>query len=90
VSDGIVELCIWERTSLTFLLSSSHLYTRLSISTATRARALYDYTGTSPEEASFTADEEVLVVDREDGDWWRIDAGDVVKIAPATYLEVIG
>ncbi|CAD6985087.1 unnamed protein product [Tilletia controversa] len=60
-----------------------------SIEQPTRARAIYDYAATSPEEASLSVDQEVSVVDSEDGSWWRIDAGNSILIVPASYLEVI-
>ncbi|KAK0553705.1 hypothetical protein OC846_002429 [Tilletia horrida] len=59
-----------------------------SIEQPARARAIYDYAATSPEEASLSADQEVLVVERDDANWWRIDAGDSILIVPATYLEL--
>lgn len=58
---------------------------------AARARALYDYAGTSAEEASFSEGDELTVVDQGDANWWRVDVGgDKILIAPATYLEIKG
>ncbi|KAN0063587.1 hypothetical protein ACQY0O_004035 [Thecaphora frezii] len=57
---------------------------------ASRAKALYEYAGTSPEEASFAEGEELTVVDQSDANWWRVDVGgDRILIAPATYLQVL-
>lgn len=58
---------------------------------AVKAKALYAYTGTSPEEATFREGDELLVVDQDDANWWRVDVGgSKVLIAPATYLEISG
>lgn len=59
--------------------------------TAVKAKALYAYTGTSPEEATFSEGDQLLVVDQDDANWWRVDVGgSKVLIAPATYLEISG
>lgn len=58
--------------------------------TAVAARALYDFAGGSVDEASFSEGEELNVVDQEDASWWKVEHGDRIKIAPATYLEIIG
>ncbi|EPQ26256.1 uncharacterized protein PFL1_06191 [Pseudozyma flocculosa PF-1] len=58
---------------------------------ANRAKALYEYAGTTPEEASFSEGDELTVVDQSDANWWRVDVGgDRILIAPATYLELQG
>ena len=54
------------------------------------ARALYDFTGSSLDEASFSEGQELNVVDQDDGSWWRVEQGDSIKIAPASYLELSG
>lgn len=61
-----------------------------SLITDITARALYDYTGGSPDEASFAEGEELVVVDQEDASWWKVEQSDSIKIAPATYLELSG
>lgn len=51
---------------------------------------MYAYTGASPEEATFSEGDELLVVDQDDANWWRVDVGgSKVMIAPATYLEIL-
>ncbi|KAI3488291.1 hypothetical protein L1887_47830 [Cichorium endivia] len=53
-----------------------------------KAKALYDYSGASAEEATFAEGDELLVVDQEDANWWRVDVGGAkILVAPATYLE---
>lgn len=57
----------------------------------TKAKALYDYSGASAEEASFVEGDTLLVVDQEDANWWRVDVGgSKILVAPATYLELSG
>ena len=59
--------------------------------TAVHAKALYSYTGASAEEATFSEGDELLVIDQNDANWWRVDlGGSKVLIAPAMYLELIG
>lgn len=58
--------------------------------TAVHARALYDFAGGSIDEASFSEGDELKVVDQEDASWWKVEHRDSIKIAPATYLEIIG
>lgn len=58
--------------------------------TVARATALYDYSGASADEASFTAGQELAVVDQEEADWWRVEQSDRILIAPAAYLELSG
>ncbi|CAO1618670.1 unnamed protein product [Parajaminaea phylloscopi] len=60
------------------------------LSNAVTARALYAYSGSSPDEADFAEGDEVRVVDQEDASWWKVEQGDAIKIAPATYLELSG
>lgn len=57
---------------------------------AVTAKALYDYTGGSPDEATFAEGDELHVVDQEDASWWKVEQSDAIKIAPATYLELSG
>lgn len=57
---------------------------------AVKAKALYDYSSASAEEASFAEGDTLLVVDKEDANWWRVDVGgSKILVAPATYLELI-
>lgn len=61
------------------------------LSTAAKAKALYDYSGASAEEATFSEGDELLVVDQEDANWWRVDVGGPkILVAPATYLGLSG
>jgi len=54
-----------------------------------KARALYSYTGNSPDELPFSEGDELSIVDRSDADWWKAEQGGVVFIVPAGYLEVM-
>ncbi|SPO31627.1 related to Intersectin 1 [Ustilago trichophora] len=55
-----------------------------------KAKALYDYSGASSEEATFSEGDELHVVDQEDTNWWRVDVGGPkILVAPATYLELL-
>ncbi|OBZ75962.1 Actin cytoskeleton-regulatory complex protein pan1 [Grifola frondosa] len=55
----------------------------------TKARALYDYQGSSPDELSFAEDDKLAIIDRTDADWWKAERDGVVFIVPAAYLEVV-
>lgn len=64
---------------------------RLLFETAAKAKALYDYSGASAEEAGFAEGDTLNVVDQEDANWWRVDVGGPkILVAPATYLELSG
>jgi len=39
---------------------------------------------------SFAEGDELEVVDRGDGEWWKVQVGGEVKVVPAVYLEVEG
>ncbi|CCM04566.1 uncharacterized protein FIBRA_06747 [Fibroporia radiculosa] len=54
-----------------------------------RAKALYSYTGNSPDELPFSEGDELYIVDRSDVDWWKAEQDGVVFIVPAGYLEVL-
>lgn len=54
------------------------------------AKALYDFQGSSPEEMSFSADQQLHIVDDEDESWWKVvDEHDRILIVPATYVELV-
>ncbi len=56
-----------------------------------KARALYSYAGSTPEELPFAeGDELVIVDDKEDPTWWKTEKAGVVFLVPSSYLEVIG
>ncbi|KAL6308638.1 hypothetical protein BKA93DRAFT_822360 [Sparassis latifolia] len=56
---------------------------------ATKAKALYAYAGSSPDEMSFAEEDELTIVDRSDPDWWKAEQGGAVFIVPAGYLEIL-
>ena len=60
----------------------------LSFQSAT-AKALYSYEGTNPDELPFAEGDELSIVDRADGDWWKAEQSGVVFIVPAAYLELV-
>lgn len=53
-------------------------------------RALYEYSAAGPEELSLAAGDELLVVDRSDPDWWKVEKNLEIFLVPASYVEVIG
>lgn len=53
-----------------------------------KAKALYSYEGTNPDELPFAEGDELSIVDRGDSDWWKAEQSGVVFIVPAAYLEV--
>ncbi|EIN07872.1 hypothetical protein PUNSTDRAFT_103983 [Punctularia strigosozonata HHB-11173 SS5] len=56
---------------------------------STKARALYAYTGTNPDELPFAEGDLLSIVDRAEADWWKAEQGGVIFIVPAAYLEVV-
>lgn len=52
------------------------------------ARALYDYTATSPDEANLVEGSTVMIVDQSDPDWWVSLDGNHCLLVPATYVEI--
>ena len=69
-----------------FIASGSSVqYTYVSL---VKAKALYSYEGSSPDELPFVEGDEVNVVDQSEPDWWKAEQGGVVFIVPAAYLEV--
>ena len=56
----------------------------------TPCQALYDYTGTGPEELSFHEGEQLAVVDQSDADWWKVERNNTILLVPAAYVEVVG
>lgn len=56
---------------------------------AVKARALYTYTASNPDELSFAEDEELSIIDTNEDEWWKAEQGGVVFIVPAAYLEVV-
>ncbi|THH31859.1 hypothetical protein EUX98_g2302 [Antrodiella citrinella] len=53
------------------------------------AKALYDYTGSNPDELPFQEGDSITIVDRTDADWWKAEKEGMVFIVPAAYLEVV-
>jgi hypothetical protein len=51
---------------------------------------LYDYPGGSADELPFSEGDEISVIDRSDGDWYKAEKDGVIFIVPAAYLEVEG
>ena len=61
-----------------------------SVEAPKKARALYDFEGSSPEEMNLHAEQELHVVDDEDDNWWKvIDEEQRILIVPSTYVELV-
>lgn len=54
-----------------------------------KAKALYSYSGGNADELPFVEGDELIIVDRSEGDWWKAEQGGAIFIVPAAYLEVI-
>jgi hypothetical protein len=54
-----------------------------------KAKALYQYTANNADELSFEEGEELVIVDRSDAEWWKVERGGMVFLVPATFLEVV-
>ena len=68
------------------LIPSSYI---ASIDNGATARALYDYTAVSPDEADLIEGSEVVIVDQSDPDWWVSLSGDHCLLVPASYVELL-
>lgn len=54
-----------------------------------KAKTLYAYQGGNPDELPFSEGEELTVIDRSEGDWWKTERDGMVFIVPSAYLEVV-
>lgn len=54
-----------------------------------KAKTLYAYASDSPDELPFAEGDELSVVDRSEGDWWKVEKDGMVFIVPAAYMEVV-
>ncbi|THG95777.1 hypothetical protein EW026_g5934 [Hermanssonia centrifuga] len=54
-----------------------------------KAKALYAYEGSNPDELPFAEGDELSIVDHSDADWWKAEQSGVVFIVPAAYLELV-
>lgn len=54
-----------------------------------RAKAIYDYTATGPDELSIAEGDVINVTDATDPDWWKGEVGARSGTFPATYVEKI-
>lgn len=61
----------------------------LSDRSPAKAAAIYSYTAGNADEMSFEEGDELTIVDKSDGDWWKAEQGGVISIVPAAYLEVV-
>lgn len=66
-----------------------HLFANPVTHQVVHAKALYSYVGGSAEELPFSEGDVLSIIDRSEGDWWKVDKGGVVFIVPAAYLEVL-
>ncbi|KAG8932121.1 hypothetical protein FRC01_000235 [Tulasnella sp. 417] len=53
-----------------------------------KAKALYAYSATTPEEMSFSEGDTLDIIDRSEADWWKTEKEGSVLIVPASYLEL--
>jgi actin cytoskeleton-regulatory complex protein PAN1 len=69
---------------------SSWLYMNRQQTTLTvKAKALYPYTANNADELTFDEGEELIIVDRSDAEWWKVEQGGMVFVVPATFLEIV-
>lgn len=54
-----------------------------------KAKAIYAYTGSNPDELTFSESEELSIVDMSEDEWWKAEQRGAVYIVPAAYLEVV-
>lgn len=54
-----------------------------------KAKALYSYTNSNPDELPFTEGDELTIIDKSEEGWWKAEQAGVVFIVPAAYLEAI-
>lgn len=52
--------------------------------------ALYDYTASGPDEISLGEQAKVAVVDASDPDWFKVESGGRIGLAPGAYIELGG
>ncbi|XP_024912757.1 intersectin-2 isoform X2 [Cynoglossus semilaevis] len=50
--------------------------------------AMYDYTGASRDELSFTKGQLINVLDKNDPDWWKGEANGVIGLLPTNYIKM--
>ena len=53
------------------------------------ATALYPYTGNNPDELPFAEGDTLIVIDRSDADWWKVEQDGLVFIVPAGYVALV-
>lgn len=58
--------------------------------TATVGRALYDFAGSADTEATFAEGDTLDIVDDEEEGWIRLEQDGLVKLAPASYVDLNG
>jgi len=62
----------------------------LTLISKVTAKALYDYSGGSPDELQFEQGDIISIIDKNDEEWWKAERDGVVYILPATYVEIEG
>jgi actin cytoskeleton-regulatory complex protein PAN1 len=72
-----------------FIFPSMYWEFLISACPSVKAKAIYDYTSTDANEATFTQGDEFSIVDTSDPVWWKADQGSVITLVPASYLELI-
>ncbi|CAK5279140.1 unnamed protein product [Mycena citricolor] len=56
---------------------------------AVKAKAVYAYAAGNPDEVSFDEGEQLTIIDHSEDEWWKVDKGGEILIAPAGYLELV-
>ncbi|KAF8626353.1 hypothetical protein AX15_005009 [Amanita polypyramis BW_CC] len=53
------------------------------------AKALYEYSSSSPDELSISAGDIISIIDRSDEEWWKAEQDGMIYIVPAAYVEIV-
>lgn len=52
-----------------------------------KAKAIYSYATENADELSFAEGDTVVIVEQDDGDWWKAEQDGMVFLVPAGYLD---
>jgi hypothetical protein len=59
----------------------------LTLLQAIKAKAIYDYAATSPDELDLTEGATYDIIDHSDASWWKAERAGRLLMVPAAYLE---
>jgi actin cytoskeleton-regulatory complex protein PAN1 len=54
-----------------------------------KAKALYSYDASNPDELPFAEGDELIIVDQSEREWWKVEQAGMIFLVPAAYLEVV-